>query len=307
MKTLLVGVVISGGLLAQAPVMQAPPGGQTIGSRNPAANSNGGPIPPPTRPGADPNVNLNAGRLGARGQRVPREIPRNAQGRALFTPAPGDKGVWEGNAGATLATNPSGLDNPRMILPTNLKVADVPFQPWARALYAYRQKETTKDDPHVRCKASGGPRMFHTPYGFEILEHPELNEIIIVGVGGPHTWRVIHMDGKPHPANLDPTFSGHSIGHWEGDTLVIDTVGFNEKFWLTREGIPHTSALHLTEKFTRTDYYTVRYEATIDDPGAYTKPWTGGWLIQWNDQELYEYVCQDNNLDVKHMYGGPRD
>jgi hypothetical protein len=294
--------------------MQAPAGGQTIGSTNalpeqlPGANANGGAFAPPVRPGEEAPVNLNAGRLGGRGgARPPRDIPRNAQGRAMFTPAPGQKGVWEGNAGATLASNPSGLDNPRMILPTNMKIADVPFQPWARALYENRQRETTKDDPHVRCKASGGPRMFHTPYGFEILEHPELNQLVIVGVGGPHTWRVIYMDGRAHPADLDPTFTGHSVGHWEGDTLVIDTVGFNEKFWLTREGIPSTSALHLTERFTRTDYYTVKYEAIIDDPGAYTKPWTGGWLINWNEQELYEYVCQDNNLDVKHMFGGPRD
>jgi hypothetical protein len=97
-------------------------------------------------------------------------------------------------------------------------------------------------------------------------------------------------------------------GHWDGDALVVDTVGFNERFWLTREGIPHTSFLHLTERFTRTDYDTLKYEATIDDPGAYTKPWTGGWLIRWQQgDEMYEYVCQDNNRDVKHMFGGSRN
>jgi hypothetical protein len=148
--------------------------------------------------------------------------------------------------------------------------------------------------------------MFHTPYGLEFIEVPEQKQIIIAGVGGPHTWRVIHMDGQ-HPKDLDPSFSGHSIGHWEGDTLVIDTVGFNEKFWLTREGIPSTEFLHLTERFTRTDYYTIKYEATVDDPGAYTRPWTGGWLIAWQDAEMYEYVCQDNNRDVKHMFGGDRE
>ena len=78
---------------------------------------------------------------------------------------------------------------PRMNLPTNLKIADVPFQPWARAVYEYRQSTTTKDDPHVRCKPSGGPRMFHTPYGMEFLDLPEQKRVIIVGVGGPHTWR----------------------------------------------------------------------------------------------------------------------
>jgi len=270
---------------------------QTLGSQN------GGP---------DPNVNLNAGRLpGRRGKNRPPSLPTPhfADGRLNLGPAPGDKGMWQGNAGATLATNVKGLDNPLMNLPTNLKIADVPFLPWARAIYNYRQETTTKDDPHVRCKPSGGPRMFHTPYGMEFLDlYEEQKRIIIVGVGGPHTWRTIYMDGREHPKDLDPTFAGHSVGHYEGDALVIDTVGFNEKFWLTREGIPLTSSLHLTERFTRTDYDTLKYEATLDDPGAYSKPWTGGWLINWMPgEELYEYVCQDNNRDVRHMYGGARD
>jgi hypothetical protein len=129
-----------------------------------------------------------------------------------------------------------------------------------------------------------------------------------VGVGGPHTWRVIYMDGRLHPKDFDPSFAGHSVGHWEGDSLVVDTVGFNEKFWLTREGIPLTENLHLIERFTRTDYDDLKYEATLDDPGAYSAPWTGGWWIRWQPNgELYEYVCQDNNRDVKHMYGGPRN
>jgi hypothetical protein len=224
-------------------------------------------------------------------------------------PLPGEKGLWEGNAGATLATNISGgLDNPAMNLPTNLKISEVPFQPWARAMYDYRQASTTKDDPHVRCKPSGGPRMFHTPYGFEFMDQPELKRVLIYGVGGPHTWRVIYMDGRPHPKDVEPTFTGHQVGHYDGDSLIVDSVGFNEKFWLTREGIPSTEFLHLTEKFTRTDYDTLKYEATIDDPGAYTAPWTGGWYIRWqNNEEMYEYVCQDNNRDVKHMFGGPRN
>jgi hypothetical protein len=267
----------------------------------------------PAPPEPDANINLNAGRIAGtgrgRGPRPPsRPTPHLPDGRVNLGPLPGEKGVWEGNAGATLATNPKGIDNPRMNLPTNLKIADVPFQPWAREVYNYRQSTTTKDDPHVRCKPSGGPRMFHTPYGFEFLDMPDQQRIVIVGVGGPHTWRTIYMDGRAHPKDLDPSFAGHSVGHWEGDSLVIDTVGFNEKFWLTREGIPYTEKLHLTERFTRTDYNTLKYEATIDDPGAYTKPWTGGWLIQWQPtEELYEYVCQDNNRDVRHMYGGNRE
>src|SRR5947209_12691129 len=186
-----------------------------------------------------PGPGLNGGRLERGRPRPPaRPTPHGPDGRVLLGPLPGEKGDWEGNAGSTLATNAKGIDNPRMNLPTNLKVSDVPFQPWARALYEFRQASTTKDDPHVRCKPSGGPRMFHTPYGMEFLDLPDQKRVIIVGVGGPHTWRVIYMDGRQHPKDLDPSFSGHSVGKWEGDSLVIDTVGFNEKFWLTREGIP---------------------------------------------------------------------
>jgi hypothetical protein len=263
----------------------------------------------------DPGVDLNVGRPPGQGKgkgkaKAPAApTPRWPDGRVNLGVMPGEKGIWEGNAGATLATNPpGGLDNPSMYLSSNLKIDQVPWQPWARAVYDYRQAETTKDDPHVRCKASGGPRMYHTPYGSEFIDVPEEKKIYILGVGGPHSWRVVYMDGRPHPKDLDPTFSGHAIGRWEGDTLVIDTVGFNEKFWLTREGIPHTSALHLIEKFTRVDHDTLRYEATIDDPGAYTATWTGGWYLQWRpSEEMYEYICQENNRDVEHMFGGPRN
>jgi hypothetical protein len=264
-------------------------------------------------------IDLNSGRLSAAPQAKgkgkgkaaapSRPVPYHADGRVNLGPAPGEQGVWEGNAGATLATNPpGGLDNPAMYLPTNLKIEDVPFLPWARAVYAYRQAETTKDDPHVRCKASGGPRMHHTPYGTEFIDVPEQQRLYILGVGGPHTWRTVYMDGREHPSSPPLTFAGHSIGWWEGGTLVVDTVGFNEKFWLTREGIPHTSALHLTERFTRTDYDTMIYQATIDDPGAYSAPWTGGWYMRWQEgQEMYEYICQENNRDIEHMFGGPRN
>ena len=85
---------------------------------------------------------------------------------------------------------------------------------------------------------------------------------------------------------------------------MVDTVGYNERFWITREGLPHTQYLHLTEKFTRPDFDTLRYEAIIDDPGAYTAPWSGGWAIPWSaNNEMYEYMCQENNRDARHMFG----
>lgn len=249
------------------------------------------------------------GKGGGRGKgkaRPPsRPTPHWPDGRVNLGPLPGEKGVWAGNAGSTLASNARGIDNSLINLPTNMKAADLPFQDWSRALYQYRQERLTADDPHVRCKGSGGPRLYHTPYGFEIIDMPEMQQIFVVGVGGPHTWRVFYMDGRQHPKDLDPSYYGNSIGHWEGETLVVDTIGYNERFWFVREGLPHTEQLHLIEKFSRPEYDTLRYEVTVDDPGAYTKPWSGGWAIPWNpNDEVYEYMCQENNRDVKHMYGG---
>jgi hypothetical protein len=85
------------------------------------------------------------------------------------------------------------------------------------------------------------------------------------------------------------------VGRWEKDTLVVESVGYNEKFWLTSGGLPHTEALHLTERFTRTDLNTLKYEVTVDDPRTYTKPWSGSWTVQWvPDQDIQEYFCEDN-------------
>jgi hypothetical protein len=112
------------------------------------------------------------------------------------------------------------------------------------------------------------------------------------------------MDGRKHPEHLSPTFYGHSIGWWEGDTLVIDSVGFNEGFWMDRRGLPHTTQMHTTERFTRTDAETIDYKITVDDPGAYTGPWTGGFNLGWDaGTELFEYVCQQANYASELMVG----
>jgi hypothetical protein len=233
-------------------------------------------------------------------------IPRLPDGTISFAGTKGDVGNWGGPAGTSLANNvfEDALEPNRLNLPTNLSVADVPFQPWARALYDLRQRTYTKDDPHTRCKPSGGARLFHTPYGFEILQLADTKEIMFLSVGSPHSWRVVHMDGRPLPEDPKPSWYGTSVGHWEGDTLVIETVGFNERFWISREGLPHTSQLRTTERLTRPEFETLRYEITIDDAGAYTKPWSGGWNIPWDSgNEPFDYLCQDNNLDAARMVG----
>jgi hypothetical protein len=248
-----------------------------------------------TAPDRGVQVGVPGGRQGAparggrRGGPPPGPAPRDANGRALLTGAtPSDKGVWQPGGG--VVGNPLGA------------TTDVPFQPWAKALFADRR--THQLEPHTRCKPSGVARPFLTPYGVEIVDMPELERVYIFDIGGPHTYRTIYMDGRTHPAQLSPTYYGHSIGWWEGDTLVIDTTGFNEGFWLDRAGLPHTEQLHTLERLTRTDSLTIKYELTIDDPGAYTRPWSGGMNLRWEaGTELFEYVCQQANYAGQLMVG----
>jgi hypothetical protein len=213
--------------------------------------------------------------------------PRGADGHVLLGGAtPKEKGVWLPGA---VVSNPLGLK-------------DAPFQPWAKALLEDRKNNEL--EPHTRCKPSGVARQFLTPYGVEIVELRELERVYIFDIGGPHTYRTVYMDGRTHPANLPPTFYGHSIGWWDGDTLVIDTVGYNEGFWMDRDGLPSTDKMHTVERLTRTDAASLKYELTVDDPGAYTKPWSGGMTLRWEDgTELFEYQCQQSNYAPELMVG----
>lgn len=218
----------------------------------------------------------------------PGPAPRTAEGRAhLGGETPHEKAIW---------TPLFGITDP-------ILAADkVPFQPWARALYDTRQAHEL--EPHARCKASGVSRQFLTPYGVEFVELPEAKRLLIFDIGGPHTFRTVHMDGRGHPSDLSPSYYGHAIGWWEDDTLVVDSTGFNESFWLDRRGLPHTEQLHTVERFTRTDSDTIEYTITVHDPGAYTAPWTGDFALQWDrGQELFEYVCQQANYAHELMVG----
>jgi hypothetical protein len=222
----------------------------------------------------------------SRAKLASRPVPRAADGHIVIGQTAKEKGVW--------------LPGP--VIPNPLGFTDVPYQPWAKALADDRR--THQLEPHARCKPSGVARQFFTPYGVEFVELRDLQRAFVFDIGGPHTYRTIYLDGRPHPAKLAPTFYGHSIGHWEGDTLVVDTVGFNEDFWMDRGMLPHTTQLHTIERFTRTAFDTLRYEVTIDDPGAYTAPFNGRMDLKWEDgTELFEYVCQEENYAPTLMVG----
>jgi len=186
---------------------------------------------------------------------------------------------------------------------------EVPFLPWTRAMYAYNNKTEQMYDPEGFCLPPGGPRSMATPYPAEIIQHRD--RIIVLFEGGGHVWREIFMDGRQHPPadELNPTYFGHSVGRWEGDTLIIDTVGYNERSWIDFGGHMHTEKLHTVERITRPEYDRLHYEVTIEDPDAYAAPWTAAWDIPWHEgQELAEYICQENNqflVDLTDDFGEP--
>lgn len=226
--------------------------------------------------------------------------PRWPDGKVRLGPAPGRKGYW-GAATAIDLVETSAVPVPmnRDGLLENLADIDrvAPFQPWARAVYEFRQRNLLKDDPYKRCVPPGGPRQYLMPNGFQFVEQRELGRILVLLGGGNRNWRIIYTDGRPavQPSEAVLTYYGTSVGRWEGDTLIVDSVGFNEGFWFAKGGLPHTEALHLIERFTRTDMNTLRYEVTVDDPRAYTRRWNSAWSFAWMpDEEIQEYFCEEN-------------
>jgi hypothetical protein len=196
-------------------------------------------------------------------------------------------GVWQG--GGPVDDISEGLP----------KGEALPLRPEARALMATRQ---SKDDPEANCLPTGVPRQ--APYPWRIVQTP--THIFLLFEGNIHSYRQIFMDGRKHPVDPDPTWYGHSVGRWEGQTLVVDSVGFNDKFWFDFKGHPHTEQLHIVERYTRTKPDTLVNQITIDDPGAYTKPFTVTFTATRKPgEELIEYICNENNQDVSHIQGPP--
>jgi hypothetical protein len=173
----------------------------------------------------------------------------------------------------------------------------LPLQPWAEKL---AQERMSKDDPEANCLPTGVPRQ--APYPWRIVQSPGL--IFFLFEGNIHSYRQIFIDGRQHTpeANRWPTWYGDSVGSWEGDTLVVDTVGFNDRFWFDAKGHPHTDQLHTIERYTRKDLGTLVAETTIIDPGSYTKPFKVGYTARYAlKDDLMEYICAENNQDVTHI------
>jgi hypothetical protein len=178
---------------------------------------------------------------------------------------------------------------------------DVPLKPWARDLYNQRIENNGKDHPGVSCLPSGIPEKDNIPDGLKLVQTEDLTLVLHES---RTIYRQIFTDGRPLPKNPQPTWMGYSIGHWDKDTFVVETIGQNGKTWLDMRGLPGTEALRVTERFSRPKIGHMDIEVTIDDPEAYTKPWTV--KLAWRllpDTDLIESICEENNRDPAHMVG----
>jgi hypothetical protein len=232
-----------------------------------------------------------------------RPTPRWPNGSVRLSPDDGGLGYWAGPSVSSLIEEGAEVGMDAYGLLSDLSEAgDVaPFQPWALAVYRDRQENFLAEDPGFQlCLPPGGPRQFMTPQGVQFIEDPVRDRMFVLLGSGNHHWRMVYMDDREQVGEQggdadNPLYYGRSIGRWDDDTLIVDSIGFNERFWMSNGGLPHTDRLRLTERFTRIDYDTLQYEVTIDDPGAYSRPWTSSWTLSLvRDEKLPEYYCQDN-------------
>jgi hypothetical protein len=171
-----------------------------------------------------------------------------------------------------------------------------PYKPEAAKMRQYYLDRRGIDDPMARCLISGVPRIKFRPLPFQIIQTPAQ---LVVLYETHHAFRVIPTDGRPHPADLEPSYLGESVGRWEGDTLVVDVTGFNDKTWLIGVGTVHSEKLRVTERYTRDSFETIRYQVTMDDPEVFTRPWQHEEIFRLRPGErIREYECIENNEDL---------
>jgi len=222
-------------------------------------------------------------------------IPRTKDGKPNFSaPAPKTADGKPDFSGMWQVPDPKYLDN------IAADGVEVPLLPWAQALYKQRLDNGGKDRPSGRC-------LPHSVTDFDAHVTPrkvfQTPDQIVMLFESYHSFREIFIDGRPLPEVRNPAWFGYSTGKWEGDTLVVNTVGINEKTWLDDSGHPHSDALHIIERFRRPDFGHMQVQLTIDDPKAYSKPWTV--TLPWQfvaDTELLDWVCE-NEKDVQHLVG----
>jgi hypothetical protein len=222
-------------------------------------------------------------------------MPRTPDGKPnLSAPAPKTPDGKPDLSGLWQAPNAKYLQN------LAADVAQVPYQAWAEASFKRIQANNGKGRPQERCLPHGVPDYDALPMPIKIIQTP--GEIVLLYEAYTH-FRQVFMDGRPLPKEPQPTWMGYSVGKWEGDTLVVDSSGFNDQTWLDDGGHPHSEALHVTERFHRRDYGHIDLQLTVDDPKAYTKPWGASLVLNFQpDDELLESICE-NEKDFGHIVG----
>jgi len=227
-------------------------------------------------------------------------IPRSAEGKPdLLAPAPRAangkpdlSGLWEP---ASKGSDPQFLDVAKNV------AGGLPFQPWAAAAVKARREDLNKDDPDGHCQPLGLVKMHLHPYPRKTIQVPGL---LLILFERNTEYRQIFTDGRALPVDPQPGYNGYSVGKWDGDTLVVESIGFKDGLWLDISGTPLTDAAKVTERFRRPNFGNLEIEVTVDDPKAYTKPWS----IQVKqtialDTDMLEFVCQENEKDVPHLVG----
>jgi hypothetical protein len=227
-------------------------------------------------------------------------IPRTADGKPnLSAPAPKTadgkpdlSGLWEP---ASKGADPQFLD-----IAKNVQ-GGLPFQPWAAELVKARREDLNKDDPDGHCQPLGLVKMHLHPYPRKVIQIPGM---LLILFERNTEYRQIFTDGRRLPEDPQPGFNGYSVGKWDGDTLMVESIGFKDGLWLDISGTPLTDAAKVMERFRRPDFGNLEIEVTVDDPKAYTKPWS----IKVNqtialDTDMLEFVCQENEKDVPHLVG----
>jgi hypothetical protein len=249
------------------------------------------------------------------------DVPRRADGSPdLMAPAPRQpdgrpdfSGIW------LSATKNPCTEELSKFLPCGIEIGGsplalnlgrnlpggLPYQPWAAALVKQRTSDNSKDDPHVRCLPDNPPRHWGLPHMTKMVHTPKLL-VLLYEVNA--MYRQIFIDGRPFPEDPNPGWNGYSVAAWEGDTLVVRTMGFRDQLWIDMGGSPMSDAARMTERLRRPNYGTLEVEITVDDPKVYTRPWT----VRMDqalqvDTELVDEFCLENEQSYKRMQGVPQN
>ena len=230
-------------------------------------------------------------------------IPRTANGKPnLSAPAPRTSDGKPDLSGLWNKISPKYSRN----IAADLKPEDV--QPWASKLLEQRREDLGREYMNVLCVPLGpGYSTAADSTGSEMMKIIQTPGLILM-LNPDLTYRQIFLDGRKLEANPNPNWMGYSVGHWEGDTLVVESAGFNDRTWLDHDGHPHTEALRTTERYRRRDFGNLDLEVTFTDAGAYAKPWTVAVRAELAaDTELIEWVCNEKGGGLEHWVGTASD